>query len=562
MTHARMASDEWPRLGTGVSQDGSRHGNGGHAVHPSAASGLAGSSRHFAQQSSTHSSSKSGSASGAHAKKASKNADLTHVPCRFYRAGACSAGDKCSFSHSLVESGTKPICQYYIKGDTCKFGHKCANLHIKPGEPVTMDKKNKQAARQSNALTSSTAPAQQHQNGTANGKSNAARRNTGPATLALADPLAILSPAGPSYSNAHRRDGSGLSMLLAGAPNNPNDYALPSGTPSAAPQVDQRLPHNDLRSMSVQPDQLKLQHGTSAHHNDGLASPPPPVFGTSPFAPPGQSSVFLSASFDSDDSNRSPPPGTSATVWSPRRQAQTVGCASREGSPMLQRAVMPTAIHASTESPLAEFRPGSMPPPSAALSKSWGESGPLRLTSAVQRLAGAGESSSLGASSPPGTWPKRIAASNSEGMISTSRSPPQEPALYLSPTTRAHSRLLHPPGTSLPQGLAAGLSRLHFTQAMHTGDTPVPSTNGSPSAQGTMSPSWGFAPSSPAGQTNVHLPGNANLTQRRISGGASAFSPLTQLMSSSPLVQSVTPREGVQGEMDEAPFAMDEVGSP
>lgn len=50
--------------------------------------------------------------------------DLSHVPCKFHKAGNCTAGTACPFSHDLTVPGTtKPVCQWYAKGN-CKFGHK------------------------------------------------------------------------------------------------------------------------------------------------------------------------------------------------------------------------------------------------------------------------------------------------------------------------------------------------------------------------------------------------------------------------------------------------------
>lgn len=71
---------------------------------------------------------------------------LSHVPCRFYKMGACTAGQACQFSHALVDRGGKDVCQWYIKGN-CKFGHKCALAHVLPGQPMGMDRKNKKAAQ-------------------------------------------------------------------------------------------------------------------------------------------------------------------------------------------------------------------------------------------------------------------------------------------------------------------------------------------------------------------------------------------------------------------------------
>lgn len=80
-------------------------------------------------------------------KKAGKAKDLSHVPCKFYKANSCTAGSSCPFSHDLVNAGqSKPICQWFAKGN-CKFGHKCALAHVLPGQPMSFDRKNKRAAQ-------------------------------------------------------------------------------------------------------------------------------------------------------------------------------------------------------------------------------------------------------------------------------------------------------------------------------------------------------------------------------------------------------------------------------
>ncbi|SJM86308.1 uncharacterized protein ZBIST_2789 [Zygosaccharomyces bailii] len=56
--------------------------------------------------------------------------NYSHVPCKFYRQGACQAGQSCPFSHSLdALVGDQTPCEYFKKGN-CKFGSKCANAHI------------------------------------------------------------------------------------------------------------------------------------------------------------------------------------------------------------------------------------------------------------------------------------------------------------------------------------------------------------------------------------------------------------------------------------------------
>ncbi|GAA5981615.1 hypothetical protein JCM10908_004541 [Rhodotorula pacifica] len=86
--------------------------------------------------------------------------DLSHVPCKFFRANTCTAGKACPFSHDLPVPGTtKPICQWFAKGN-CKFGHKCALAHVLPGQPMSFDRKNKRAAQQ--ALRDAQAAANGH----------------------------------------------------------------------------------------------------------------------------------------------------------------------------------------------------------------------------------------------------------------------------------------------------------------------------------------------------------------------------------------------------------------
>ncbi|KAG6860265.1 hypothetical protein C0995_013509 [Termitomyces sp. Mi166 len=72
--------------------------------------------------------------------------DLSHVPCKFYKVGGCTAGASCPFSHHLPEPGQKETCAWFVKGN-CKFGHKCALAHILPGQSMSMDRKNKKAAQ-------------------------------------------------------------------------------------------------------------------------------------------------------------------------------------------------------------------------------------------------------------------------------------------------------------------------------------------------------------------------------------------------------------------------------
>ncbi|KAK0714122.1 hypothetical protein B0T26DRAFT_754156 [Lasiosphaeria miniovina] len=61
---------------------------------------------------------------------ASLATDTSHVPCKFFRQGACQAGNACPFSHDLSQAAEN-VCKYFAKGN-CKFGPKCANIHVLP----------------------------------------------------------------------------------------------------------------------------------------------------------------------------------------------------------------------------------------------------------------------------------------------------------------------------------------------------------------------------------------------------------------------------------------------
>ncbi|KAL4924661.1 putative spindle poison sensitivity protein Scp3 [Aspergillus undulatus] len=54
-----------------------------------------------------------------------------HVPCKFFRQGACQAGPACPFLHSTDATIEYAPCKYFTKGN-CKFGAKCALAHILP----------------------------------------------------------------------------------------------------------------------------------------------------------------------------------------------------------------------------------------------------------------------------------------------------------------------------------------------------------------------------------------------------------------------------------------------
>ncbi|KAH8725558.1 hypothetical protein GQ44DRAFT_580320, partial [Phaeosphaeriaceae sp. PMI808] len=64
-----------------------------------------------------------------------KRKNTSHVPCKFYRQGACQAGKACPFLHSDEPITERAPCKYFTKGN-CKFGPKCALAHILPNGQV------------------------------------------------------------------------------------------------------------------------------------------------------------------------------------------------------------------------------------------------------------------------------------------------------------------------------------------------------------------------------------------------------------------------------------------
>ncbi|TAQ88879.1 hypothetical protein B7494_g2784 [Chlorociboria aeruginascens] len=59
--------------------------------------------------------------------------NTSHVPCKFFRQGACQAGKACPFSHDLAST---------TDNGNCKFGPKCANKHVLPDGRVVNYQKN------------------------------------------------------------------------------------------------------------------------------------------------------------------------------------------------------------------------------------------------------------------------------------------------------------------------------------------------------------------------------------------------------------------------------------
>ncbi|KAI3612860.1 zf-ccch type zinc finger protein [Moniliophthora roreri] len=122
----------------------------------------------------------------------SKSKDLSHVPCKFFKVGSCTAGSSCPFSHAVLEPGAqKDVCAWFVKGN-CKFGHKCALAHVLPGQSMSMDRKNKKAAQQAAAAAGGGKGAEGGKKSGSSKRENAGRP---PITMSLKSSISPSAPA-------------------------------------------------------------------------------------------------------------------------------------------------------------------------------------------------------------------------------------------------------------------------------------------------------------------------------------------------------------------------------
>ncbi|EFP93004.1 hypothetical protein PGT21_008134 [Puccinia graminis f. sp. tritici] len=532
-------------------------------------------------------------------KSASK---VSHVICKFFKAGNCSAGTTCQFSHTLPELGQgKPVCQWFVKGN-CRFAHKCALAHILPGQPMSMDRKNKraaQAAAREAAATSANQPSDapfpaspppeltlelvdDDNNNQSNSSSNQIINHPEPiqsidslsspeiihrSRQLLRSPRALLSDLDHEASN----QGDDLQFGL------PDDFVTAETSPpvrfgaaalSPSGHHSNGLFANPYQTNNSYPDQQQQPHHhyhdhrpsalSAAPQHNGFSSDrhqlqssverarawpreqsPSPFGAGSPFSAPGSRSVFLPriGSFGSEDGY---PRSAPSVATSPNHVSHLTSMSHTANDEDLWDEVevdgeedvtelLPSSLH-SLLTPAERHRQHirkhaphtlysrSVPVEdiiSSAKLKKQSEPSALRNGIAI--------TNPLSVSPAPGF---RHAASNetihAHHHLSSQREPSNPTNLrpqlsnylsssYIQPTTpfanwehgqaleqvgppasqlsppialsaqKAFERstmLGHAPGTSLPQGLAAGLSRLHFQPPLPTGLTPC----GSPSA--------------------------------------------------------------------------------
>ncbi|TXT12891.1 hypothetical protein VHUM_01292 [Vanrija humicola] len=218
-----------------------------------------------------------------------KAAALSHVPCRFFKAGACTAGSSCPFSHEL--GGKKEICQWFLKGD-CKFGHKCALAHVRPGEPMSMDRKNKKDQQRE---------ARERADGKGEasslGRSLGDELGTSPATSRdIAHPVPIKSSISASLHSGSMHSPSRFASSPLREPYGP-PAAVVAGSPSAG--FNQTRPLSGaagFASSPGRPSPLSASFNARGSAATGVSLKGSSVVSIhSPLRPPGNSAVFSSS---------------------------------------------------------------------------------------------------------------------------------------------------------------------------------------------------------------------------------------------------------------------------
>lgn len=203
--------------------------------------------------------------------KPTQSKNLSHVPCKFFRQGACQAGDSCPFSHDPSDVIDQPPCKYFQKGN-CKFGSKCALAHILPdGRRVNPKRYNndhhkngtstqqqqKQPASTGNNGHSQQAQQAQHGNGhTHNGSlGSASAGNGGEDNVGTASAAITGSAAGNGTANGTLSSPSNVSQSLpqpvagGSAPQGPSTPAMRSVYGSNY-GLSEQPSHNSPRSYS------------------------------------------------------------------------------------------------------------------------------------------------------------------------------------------------------------------------------------------------------------------------------------------------------------------------
>ncbi|KAI0630937.1 hypothetical protein C8Q77DRAFT_1062425 [Trametes polyzona] len=193
-------------------------------------------------------------------KASTKAKDLSHVPCKFFKVGSCTAGSSCPFSHQTLEPGQqKEVCAWFVKGN-CKFGHKCALAHILPGQSMSMDRKNKKAAQ----LAANAAGGGGGRDGSRSSRAHKSSQHGGPA-----------GGPGAQSRNALLTGSAASNRSLAGNGRNPIPMPLKATLSPSAPAPP--VKDTDFASFGLPDESNKLPaapaHGKAAPNADNDTAP-------------------------------------------------------------------------------------------------------------------------------------------------------------------------------------------------------------------------------------------------------------------------------------------------
>ncbi|ESK82331.1 zf-ccch type zinc finger protein [Moniliophthora roreri MCA 2997] len=388
----------------------------------------------------------------------SKSKDLSHVPCKFFKVGSCTAGSSCPFSHAVLEPGAqKDVCAWFVKGN-CKFGHKCALAHVLPGQSMSMDRKNKKAAQQAAAAAGGDLLTPEERSRRMSRSNSGQGPNGGggiePPMLsptrraALGVPTTAAAAGHGNNDGAHRYSRSVPATSLLGdissiwSNTNPAQASPHVGSPLAA-----GLPSSPGRA---------LGNGTPSSFGAGS----PPAFS---ITPSNASAAFL--------------PGVHAAYYK-SKQTQDLGRGVRNVSSPLYGASSGAGAGAGTGAGAGGAGAGtgtlqsSLAAATARLGGGSGYGTPTGTSNGFGDMnigggtgigLGLGVGVGVGVGGQGDVHPHRpnLLSSNSSQAFSSHHhlAHADDPQLALSPGSRALQA--HAPGQSLPQGLAAGYSRIH-----------------------------------------------------------------------------------------------------
>ncbi|KAJ7060876.1 hypothetical protein C8F01DRAFT_1025376, partial [Mycena amicta] len=288
------------------------------------------------------------------ASSSSKTKDLSHVPCKFFKVGSCTAGSSCPFSHSAPEPGAqKDVCAWFVKGN-CKFGHKCALAHILPGQSMAMDRKNKKAAQIAAGATKG-------------GEGRTGRGNNRREVAGGSKLLAVVGGGGRARAPMSMPLKASISPSAPAPPLKDTDFAAldetaplptaPARNKSSSPTLPVSAPRRPSASSSPAKDFGPIgSPPTSPSRNPNPSNTPPTngMLSTSPFSAPGSSSVFLN--YQDRNKGIAASLGAGPTGWGSTSPLRTsLLSASRDGE-----LAIPRRKREESSDDLEDFVPGSL----------------------------------------------------------------------------------------------------------------------------------------------------------------------------------------------------------